>query len=60
MQTTFACLFLMIILWKADDNADDKTDAGLLTRMILIDSKKTFDTVNHDILLGKLRGISRS
>ena len=50
----------MIILWKANDNADDKTDAGLLTRMILIDSKKAFDTVNYDILLGKLRGIWRS
>ena len=28
-------------------------DSGLLTRMILIDLQKAFDTINHDILLNK-------
>ena len=29
-------------------------DSGLLTRMILIDLQKAFDTINHDILLKKM------
>ena len=29
-------------------------DDGLVTGMILIDLQKTFDTINHDILLNKL------
>ena len=29
-------------------------DSGLLTGMILIDLQKTFDTINHDILLKQL------
>ena len=29
-------------------------DDGLLTVMILIDLQKTFDAINHDILLKKL------
>ena len=36
-------------------------DSGLLTRMILIDLQKTFDTIDHNIFLLKmsLLGFSR-
>ena len=38
-------------IWKGFDN-------GPFTGMILIDLQKGFDTIEHDILLGKLKKIS--
>ena len=35
-------------------------DSGLLTRMILIDLQKAFDTINHDILLRKIASLGFS
>ena len=32
-------------------------DSGLLTRMILINLEKAFDTINHDILLKKVSAL---
>ena len=32
-------------------------DKGLLTGMILIDLQKTFDTINHEVLLQKRKAI---
>ena len=32
-------------------------DEGLLTGMILIDLQKAFDTINHEVLLQKLKAI---
>ena len=47
--STDLCLsYLNNKIWKGFDN-------GLLTGVILIDLKKVFDTINHNMLLEKLR-----
>ena len=39
------------------DNVLDKLDKGMLTRAVFLNLSKAFDTVNHDLLLAKLRHI---
>ena len=53
-HTTNMCLSLLI------DKILKGFDEGLLTRMILIDLQKAFDTINHEILLKKLKAIGFS
>ena len=53
-HTTNMCLSLLI------DKILKGFDEGLLTRMILIDLQKAFDTINHEILLKKLEAIGFS
>ena len=42
------------------DNVLERFDEGLLTGMILIDLQKAFDTIDHEILLQKLKAIKFS
>ena len=48
-----AALFLSFLT----DKVLKRFDKGLLSEMILIDLQKTFDTIDHDILLQKLKAI---
>ena len=48
-----ATLFLSFLT----DKVLKRFDKGLLSEMILIDLQKTFDTIDHDILLQKLKAI---
>ena len=47
-HSTYTCIFFL------NDKILKGFDDGLVTGMILIDHKKAFDTINHDIVLKKL------
>ena len=53
-HSTDLCLFFL------NDKILKSFDKGLFTGMILIDLQKAFDTINYEILLGKLHAISFS
>ena len=53
-HSTDLCVFFL------NDKITKGFDKGLFNGMILIDIQKAFDTINHEILLGKLHAIGFS
>ena len=50
-------IFICLLQDKATDTILKGFDKGLLSGMIVINLQKTFDTIDHEILLQKLKAI---